>query len=58
VAEGAHVQAGQPLAEAMITKANVEVLAPATGVLSKILVPDQGTFARTQDLAHLEVSTA
>jgi len=54
VAEGAHVQAGQPLAEAVIVKANVEVLAPAAGILSEILVADQGTFARTQDLARID----
>lgn len=51
VAEGAHVSAGQPLAEAMIVKSNVQVESPADGVLMRVLVPDQGTFARGQDLA-------
>jgi pyruvate/2-oxoglutarate dehydrogenase complex dihydrolipoamide acyltransferase (E2) component len=54
VSKGASVQAGQPLAEAVIIKTNVEVVAPVAGVVSQILVPDQGKFARGQDLAHID----
>ncbi len=54
VSEGARVRAGQPLAEAVIVKSNVEVVAPADGELSAILVPDQGTFARGQELARIK----
>lgn len=53
VAEGAHVQKGQLLAEAVIVKSNIEVTAPADGVLTHILVPAEGTFAPGQDLALL-----
>ena len=57
VAQGTRVMAGQPLAEAVIVKSNVEVVAPADGVLAQVLVPDQGTFARGQDLALLDEVT-
>jgi pyruvate/2-oxoglutarate dehydrogenase complex dihydrolipoamide acyltransferase (E2) component len=58
VAEGAHVTAGQPMAEAVIVKSNVEVTAPADGILARVIVPDQGTFARGQDLALLDEDAA
>jgi pyruvate/2-oxoglutarate dehydrogenase complex dihydrolipoamide acyltransferase (E2) component len=53
VKEGARVIRGQPLAEAIIVKSNIEVTAPADGTLVRILVPDQGTFGPGQDLALL-----
>jgi pyruvate/2-oxoglutarate dehydrogenase complex dihydrolipoamide acyltransferase (E2) component len=58
VEEGARVAEGQPIAEVVLVKANVEIVAPATGVLSKILVPEQGTFARGTPLAELQVDAA
>lgn len=51
---GARVTRGQPLAEAVIVKSNIEVTAPADGVLARILVPDQGTFGPGQDLALVD----
>lgn len=54
VAEGAAVVAGQPLARAVVVKANVEVVAPAAGVLGKILVPAGENFGREQALATLQ----
>jgi pyruvate/2-oxoglutarate dehydrogenase complex dihydrolipoamide acyltransferase (E2) component len=57
VAEGASVAAGQPLASVVVVKANHEVLAPADGVLSKILVPADATFAPGQALATLQAAS-
>lgn len=54
VSEGDRVAAGQPLAEAVVIKTNLEVVAPAAGIVSRILVPDQGTFARGQGLALID----
>lgn len=54
VSEGDRVAAGQPLAEAVIIKTNLEVLAPSAGVVSRILVADQGTFGRGQALAQID----
>jgi pyruvate/2-oxoglutarate dehydrogenase complex dihydrolipoamide acyltransferase (E2) component len=51
VAEGTPVRAGQPLAEAIIVKTTLTVHAPADGTLSRILVPEQATFGRGQDVA-------
>ena len=50
VAEGAAVKAGQPIASVVVVKANHEVLAPADGVLEKILVAAEATFAPGQAL--------
>ncbi len=52
VPDGASVQAGQVVAEVVIVKSTLEVEAPAAGVL-RILVPEQGTFARGQALAEI-----
>jgi 2-oxoglutarate dehydrogenase E2 component (dihydrolipoamide succinyltransferase) len=54
VKEGTQVTVGQPLAEAVIVKSNIEVTAPASGVLARILVPEQGTFSPGQELALLD----
>lgn len=56
VAEGASVSAGQPLASVVVVKANHEVLAPAAGVITKILVEAEATFAPGQALALLATS--
>ncbi len=56
VAEGARVSAGQPLVAVVLVKTNIEVPAPADGVLTKILVPADHTFKRGQDLGTLELA--
>lgn len=56
VAEGASVSAGQALASVVVVKTNHEVLAPAAGVITKILVEAEATFAPGQALALLETS--
>jgi pyruvate/2-oxoglutarate dehydrogenase complex dihydrolipoamide acyltransferase (E2) component len=53
VEEGAAVKAGQPVASVVVVKANHEVLAPADGMLERILVPAEATFARGQALAAI-----
>jgi pyruvate/2-oxoglutarate dehydrogenase complex dihydrolipoamide acyltransferase (E2) component len=54
VAEGSAVKAGQAVASVVVVKANHEVLAPADGVIAKILVPAEATFAAGQPLALLQ----
>ncbi len=54
VGEGDRVTAGQPVAVAVIVKTSYEVTAPAGGRITKLLVPEQGTFGRDRDLALLE----
>lgn len=56
VAEGASVKAGQALASVVVVKANHEVLAPADGVLEKILVAAEATFAPGQALGLLKAA--
>jgi len=46
VREGERVNAGQTLAKVVLVKANLEVTAPADGVLERILVPAEGTFPK------------
>jgi pyruvate/2-oxoglutarate dehydrogenase complex dihydrolipoamide acyltransferase (E2) component len=53
VEEGASVSAGQPLASVVVVKASHEVLAPADGVITKILVEAEATFAPGRALALL-----
>ena len=53
VREGERVVAGQVLALAMLIKASCEVKAPASGVVDRILVPAEQSFARGQTLATL-----
>jgi pyruvate/2-oxoglutarate dehydrogenase complex dihydrolipoamide acyltransferase (E2) component len=57
VSEGDTVTAGQPLATVVVVKANHEVLAPAAGVLDRILVAAEATFAPGQPLATLRTAT-
>jgi len=54
VKEGDTVVAGQPVASAVLIKTAVDVTAPASGRIVKILVPADGTFGRGRDLALLE----
>jgi pyruvate/2-oxoglutarate dehydrogenase complex dihydrolipoamide acyltransferase (E2) component len=53
VREGERVKAGQVLANVVLVKANLEVTAPADGVLERILVPAEGTFPKGRTLATL-----
>jgi pyruvate/2-oxoglutarate dehydrogenase complex dihydrolipoamide acyltransferase (E2) component len=54
VAEGAQVHAGQPIAEIVLVKTNMQVEAPADGILRRILVPQDATFGRDRGLAVIE----
>jgi pyruvate/2-oxoglutarate dehydrogenase complex dihydrolipoamide acyltransferase (E2) component len=56
VAEGDEVAPGQPLVNVVLVKANHEVLAPAAGVIEKILVRAEQTFAQGQPLATLRTA--
>ncbi len=53
VGEGERVAAGQVVATTMLIKASVDVVAPAQGVIEKILVAAEESFARGQPLATL-----
>jgi len=53
VHEGERVVAGQPLAKVVLVKTNLEVTAPANGVIERILVPVEQTFPRGRPLATL-----
>ena len=53
VREGDRVVAGQTLAKVVLVKTNLEVTAPADGVVERILVPAEQTFARGRPLATL-----
>ena len=56
VKEGDTVVADQPVATIVLIKTAVDVTAPASGRIAKILVPADGTFGRGSDLALLEPS--
>jgi pyruvate/2-oxoglutarate dehydrogenase complex dihydrolipoamide acyltransferase (E2) component len=51
---GDSVRSGQPLANVVLVKSNLEVTAPTTGRITQILVPAGSTFARGQPIAILE----
>lgn len=53
---GDTVQAGQPLANVVLVKSNLEVAAPAAGRITELLVPSGGTFARGKPIATLEAA--
>lgn len=53
VSEGASVKAGQPIANVVVVKSNHEVTAPTDGVVEKILVAAEDTFAPGTVLALL-----
>ena len=52
VKEGDCVDAGQPIALVVLVKANYEITAPASGVISNIMVADQDSFSQGQHLAE------
>lgn len=54
VVEGATVKAGQALANVVVVKSSHEITAPADGVLEKILVAAEDTFAPGTVLALLK----
>lgn len=54
VKEGDVVSSGQPVANVVLVKTALEVSAPASGRVTKILVQAGQTFARGSDLALLE----
>lgn len=56
VGEGASVKAGQTLAIVVLVKSSHEVTAPADGVIEKILVAAEDTFAAGQPLAVLSAT--
>lgn len=53
VAEGDRVEAGQPLADAVLVKTGFEIVAPCKGVVERILVPAGETFGRGVPVAQL-----
>jgi len=56
VQPGDMVRAGQPLANVVLVKSNLDVTAPAAGRVGRLLVPAGGTFARGQSIATLEAA--
>lgn len=57
VAEGDTVSAGQTLANVVLVKANLDLVAPSDGRLEKILVKVGDTFARGKPVALLKEPT-
>ncbi len=53
VAEGAAVEAGEPLVRAILVKTTIEVEAVVSGTLEKILVPAGENYGRGQALGRL-----
>lgn len=53
VREGDRVAAGQPLVKVMLVKTSYEVVAPANGIIERILVKVEETFPRGRPLAVL-----
>ena len=53
VKEGDHVDAGQVVARVVLVKTTLEVTAPANGVIQRILVPAEQTFAKGKPLATM-----
>jgi len=54
VQPGDTVHAGQPLANVVLVKSNLEVTAPSSGRIAQLLVPAGSTFARGKPIAVLE----
>jgi biotin carboxyl carrier protein len=54
VSEGAQVRKGQPIAEIVLVKTNMQIEAPSDGVLSHILVTPEATFRADQVLAEID----
>lgn len=53
VHEGDRVARGQAVAKVVLVKTNIEITAPAGGVIERILVPAEATVARGKPLATL-----
>lgn len=53
VKAGDSVRAGQPLANVVLVKSSIEVVAPAAGRVDKILVQAGDTFAKGKPIARL-----
>jgi pyruvate/2-oxoglutarate dehydrogenase complex dihydrolipoamide acyltransferase (E2) component len=54
VSEGASVHEGETLGVAVLVKTSIDLTAPASGTLTRILVHKDDTFARDRDLAIIE----
>ena len=57
VAQGDTVRAGQALANVVLVKSNLEIVAPSAGRVAQILVPAGQTFARGKPIAVLQGAT-
>lgn len=57
VAEGDAVHAGQTLANVVLVKAGLDVVASTAGRVTKILVPAGQTFAQGKPIAVLQEAT-
>jgi pyruvate/2-oxoglutarate dehydrogenase complex dihydrolipoamide acyltransferase (E2) component len=57
VQEGDTVRRGQPLANVVLVKTNLEIVAPADGRVEKILVPPGNTFSRGAAIARMKEAT-
>ena len=53
VAEGARVAAGVAVARVILVKSQIDVGAPADGLIERILVPAGATFARGQPIGRM-----
>jgi pyruvate/2-oxoglutarate dehydrogenase complex dihydrolipoamide acyltransferase (E2) component len=53
VAEGEPVAAGQVVARAVLVKSTLDIVAPAAGVLERVLVPAGASFAREQAVGRI-----
>jgi len=54
VGEGATVREGEVLGVAVRVKTSIDLTAPASGTLTRILVEKDATFGRNADLAIIE----
>ncbi len=54
VSEGAKVNEGDMLGVAVLVKTSIDLTAPATGTVIRIIVPKDATFGRDQDLAIIQ----
>ena len=54
VGEGDSVSEGETLGVAVLVKTSIDLTAPATGTLRRIVVQKDATFGRDQDLAIIE----
>lgn len=51
VTQGQHVTAGEVIANVVLVKTTLDVIAPASGTLERVLVPAEQTFSRGKPLA-------